>query len=157
LEATTIRLQHITLSHALTRAEKHHLVARNVARLAEPPRLQRKERRTLTIDEVATQLLPALKEHRLYAAFLLCLMTGLRRAEVAGLRWQDIDGQGAVMHIRQTLVRAKDHVAGRTHLVFQEPKTDHSRRTIPLPEVCLAALRHHRAQQAEEKLRLGPG
>ena len=157
LEATTIRLHHVTLSHALTLAEKHHLVARNVAQLVEPPRLTRQERRTLAVEEVTTKLLPALKGHRLHAAFLLLFMTGLRRAEVAGLRWQNIDWQGEVMHIRQALVRVKNHAIGRTQLVFQEPKTAHSRRTIPLPEICLAALRHHRAQQAEERLMLGQG
>src|SRR5438132_7723156 len=111
----------------------------------------------MTVEEVTTKLLPALKGHRLHVAFLLLFMTGLRRAEVAVLRWQDIDGQGEVMHIRQALVLVKHHAIGRSSLVFQEPKTEHSRRTIPLPDICLAALRHHRAQQAEEKLRLGPG
>jgi len=155
LDAVTIRVQHLTLVQALALAEKHNLVAGNVARLAKPPRLTRKERRTLTLDEVTTQLLPALQAHRLSAAFLLLFMTGLRRGEVAGLRWQDIDWKAEVMHIRQALVRVKDYVAGRTQLVVQEPKTDSSRRTIPLPEMCLAALRHHRAAQAEERLRLG--
>ena len=156
-EASTLRHHHVALSQALALAETHALVARNVARLAAPPRLTHKERRTLTVDEVTTRLLPALKTHRLYAAFLVFFTTGLRRGEVAGLRWQDIDGQAAVLHIRQALVRTKNHAIGRTELVAQEPKTASSRRTIPLPDICQAALRHHRAQQAEEKLRLGPG
>ena len=59
------------------------------------------ERRTLTVDEVTTRLLPALKTHRLYAAFLVFFTTGLRCGEVAGLRWQDIDGQAAVLAVRQ--------------------------------------------------------
>ena len=63
--------------------------------------------------------------------------------------------QAGVLHIRQTLGRVKNHETGRTYLVFQEPKTKHSRRTIPLPEACLTALRQHRAHQAEEKLSLG--
>src|SRR5712691_10092345 len=130
-------------------------VRRNVGRLVEPPRQTRKERRTLTIEQVTTQLLPALKGHRLYAAFLTLFMMGLRRGELLGLRWQDIDWKVGVLHIRQTLVRVKNHETGHTQLVFQEPKTEHSRRTIPIPEVCLVALRHHRAQQAEEKLALG--
>src|SRR5215470_17761455 len=78
LEAKTLRHHHTALSNALALAEKHTLVVRNVARLAEPSRLHHKERRTLTIEEVTTQLLPALKGHRLYAAFLLLFMTGLR-------------------------------------------------------------------------------
>ncbi len=112
--------------------------------------------RTLALGQLTTHLLPAIKGHRLYAAFLTLFMMGLRRGELLGIRWQDIDWKGEFMHIRQTLVRVKNHAIGRTHLIFQEPKTAYSRRTIPLPGACLAALRHHRAQQAEEKLALGP-
>ncbi len=157
LAARTIHRHHVTLANALTRAEKNQLVARNVCRLVEPPRQMHTERRTLTVDEVTTQLLPALTGHRLYAAFLMLFMMGLRRGEMLGLRWQDIDLKAGVLHIRQALVRVKHHGTGRTHLVFQEPKTGHSRRTIPLPDVCLTALRHHKVRQAEEKLALGQG
>jgi integrase len=66
-----------------------------------------------------------------------------------------IDWKSEVLHIRQTLACVKNHEAGHTHLIFQEPKTAHSRRTIPLPEGCLAALRQYRAHQAEERLALG--
>jgi integrase len=155
LDAQTVRLHHVILSNALARAEKHQLVARNVCRLVEPPRQTRKEMRTLAIGQVTTQLLPSLKGHRLYAAFLTLFMMGLRRGELLGLRWQDIDWQAEVLHIRQTLGRVKNYETGRTHLVFQEPKTELSRRTLPLPEACVIALRQHRARQAEEKLALG--
>ena len=103
-----------------------------------------------------TQLLPVLKGHRLYAAFLTLFMVGLRRGELLGLRWQDVDWKSEALHIRQTLARMKNHEVGHTHLIFQEPKTEKSRRTIPLPEGCLTALRQHRAHQAAEKLALGP-
>jgi len=156
-EASTLRHHHVALSQVLSLAETHALVARNVATLAAPPRLTRKERHTLTVDEVTTRLLPALKTHRLYAAFLVFFTTGLRHGEVAGLRWQDIDGQAAVLHIRQAMVRTKNHSIGLKELMTQEPKTTYSRRTIPLLDICQAALRHHRAQQAEERLRLGAG
>jgi integrase len=49
----------------------------------------------------------------------------------------------------------RDHKGGGTQLVFSEPKTAASRRTIPLPDECLSALKQHKAQQAEEKLLLG--
>lgn len=157
LDATTISLHRRTLSQALTLAEQHQLVARNVARLATAPRQRRKERQTLTVEEVTTKVLPALQGSRLSAAFLLLFMTGLRRAEVAGLRWQDIDWLKETMHIRQTRVRVPGAERGRTVLVVQEPKTASSRRSIPLPGWCVAALKQHRARQAEEKLALGPG
>src|SRR5262249_18111683 len=115
----------------------------------------RKEMRTLAIGQMTTQLLPTLKGHRLYAAFVMVFMLGLRRDEILGLRWQDVDWPAAVLSIRQTSARVKNHETGHTHLVFQDPKTERSRRALPLPEGCLAALRQHRAHQAEERLALG--
>jgi integrase len=100
LEVQTIHLHHITLSDVLTRAEKNQLVARNVGCLVVPPRQARKERRTLTLGQMTTQLLPTLKGHRLYAAFLTLFMVGLRRGELLGLRWQEVDGKSEVLHIR---------------------------------------------------------
>jgi integrase len=155
LDAQTIHHHHIILTDALARAEKNQLVARNIGRLVDPPRQTRKEMRTLAIGQMTIQLLPALQGHRLYAAFLTLFMIGLRRGELLGLRWQDIDWKAGVLHIRQTLTRVKNHETGRTQLVFQEPKTEHSRRTIPIPQGCETALRQHRAHQAEEKLALG--
>jgi integrase len=95
----------------------------------------------------------------LYAAFLTLFMVGLRRGELLGLRWQDVDLHDGVVHVRQTLVRIYNHDAKgerrKTRLHFQEPKTEKSRRSVPVPEACLATLRRHKARQAEEKLLLG--
>ena len=70
-----------------------------------------------------------------------------------------LDLQAGVVHVRQTLGRVKQHGAregeAKTRLVFQEPKTERSRRTVPLPVACLTALRSHKARQAAEKLSLG--
>jgi integrase len=68
-------------------------------------------------------------------------------------RWVDLDLDAAppVVRVRQSL---KKGPGGR--LVFGEPKTSRSRRTIPLPKVCVAALREHRRRQLEERLRSGP-
>src|SRR5216683_1935961 len=161
LAASTIKLHHKIVSHALAQAEKNQLVLRNVCRLTELPRQPRKEMRTLTIAQVTTQLLSALQGDRLYAAYLTFFMTGLRRGELLGLRWQDVDMNAGIVHVRQILVRIYNRDAkgkGRkTRLDFHEPKTEKSRRAVPIPAACLAALRQHRAHQAEEKLLLGPG
>jgi integrase len=78
---------------------------------------------------------------------------------VLGLRWKDVDVKTGTLQVKQTLVRVTNHHMpkgeGRTQLIFQEPKTSPSRRTIPIPEECLAALKQHKARQAEEKLLLG--
>jgi integrase len=157
--ARTVRLCHILLHGALAQAEKNQLVVRNVSKLTEPPREEHKEMATLTMDQVATSLLPALKDDRLFAAIYLAFGTGLRRGELLGLRWQDIDFQQEVLHVRQALVRVKNHDAHgdarKTRLTFQAPKTARSRRTVPIPMECLTALKRYKAQQAAEKLLLG--
>ena len=160
LSARTVRYCHTLLYGALVQAEKNQLIARNVSTLTELPREARKEMRTLTLDQVTAKLLPAIAQDRLFAAIFLAFGTGLRRGELLALRWKDIDFKAGTLQVRQTLVRVKNHHApageGRTRLLIQEPKTQHSRRTVPIPEECLAALHQHKARQAEEKLRLGP-
>ena len=114
--------------------------------------------RTLTVAQVTTQFLSTLHGNRLYAAFLTLFMVGLRRGELLGLRWQDIDLNAGVLHVRQTVGRIYNRDTNsqrKTQLVFSEPKTEKSRRTIPIPDACLAALKQHKAHQAEEKLLLG--
>ena len=155
----TVRYGHTLLFNALTQAQKMNLVSRNVAVLSEPPRLVRKEMRTLDVQQVSRQLLPRLAHHRLFAAIFLLFGTGLRRGELLGLRWRDLDMAAGTMQVKQTLVRVKNHGAPqggpKTRLLFQAPKTAASCRTVPIPQECLIALKRHRARQAEEKLRLG--
>lgn len=153
----TVRQCHTLLHGALAQAEKTGLLARNVSRLAVPPRAQTQERPTLTVAQMTQTVLPLLPDERLGVAIILACGTGLRRGELLGLRWQDVDMSQALLSVRQALARIHAPHAGRqTRLVMQAPKTATSRRTIPLPAVCVQALRAHRARQAEEKLTLGP-
>jgi integrase len=98
LSARTVRYLHTILHGALTQAEKNQLVARNVVTLVEPPRKERKEMQTLTLAQVASTLLPAIEADRLGAAVFLAFGTGLRRGELLGLRWRDIDVKEGVLH-----------------------------------------------------------
>jgi integrase len=154
--ARTVRYLHTTLHSTLAQAEKNQLVVRNVSKLTEPPSEARKEMRTLSLTQVADTLLPAIKDNRLYAAIFLLFMAGLRRGELLALRWRDIDLKEGVLQVRQTLVSARNHNEGRTQIVFSNPKTPQSRRTIPIPEECLIALKQHKVRQAEDRLMLGP-
>ena len=157
LDASTIRQHFRVLSNALRQAEKIGRVSRNVARLVDPPRVARKERSTLTIAQVRTDLLTAIQGDRLAAAYVTFFLTGLRRGELLGLRWRDIDFETGVLYVRQILERVENPsgTGPKTHLAFLEPKTARSRRTVALPAECVTALRQHRARQAEERLRLG--
>jgi integrase len=80
----------------------------------------------------------------------VALGVGLRKGEALGLRWSDIDMKAGRLHVRQSLQRQ----AGG--LVFVEPKTHRSRRTVPLPLVCQSALRAHKLRQSQERLACGP-
>jgi integrase len=161
LSPRSVQLMHTVLHGALSQAEKNQLVARNVSKLTERPQGVRRDVQTLTADQVATSLLPALKDDRLFAVIYLAFGTGLRRGELLALRWQDVDLKEGVLQVRQTLARVNtyDEKGGmkKTQLIFQEPKTAQSRRYVPIPEACMVALNRHRAQQAEERLLLGPG
>ena len=120
--------------------------------LADGPRVPRREGRSLTGTQ-ARQLLVAIEEDRLGPAFGVQLALGLRRGEVLGLRWCDVelDSASAVVHVRQQLQR----VAG-AGLALTELKTAQSRRDLVLPAPMVAALRRHRVLQSTERLAAGP-
>jgi integrase len=158
LSPRTVRYLPTILHGALKQAFKNQLVTRNVSEATTLPGGRTRKMRPLSLEEVH-QFLTAVKDDRLFAAMFLELGTGVRRGELLGLRWQDLDLEAGVLHVRQTLVRVGNHEAAaggrRTRLIFQEPKTEQSRRTIPIPEEIIEALRRHKARQAQERLLMG--
>lgn len=148
LSPRSVAYIHAILRRALGQAEKWGLVSRNVVALVDPPRVQRPEARSMTPEE-ARAFLNAAKVDRLHALFAVALAIGLRRGEVLGLHWRDIDLDKGTLRVRTSLVRL-----GGT-MVLSEPKSARSRRTIPLPSSSLTALREHRLRQVEERLAAG--
>lgn len=141
--ARMVQFIHAVLRNALGNAVREELVSRNVAKLVQVPTPRYRTYRGLTVEQ-ARQLLEAAREDRLYALYVLALFLGLRRGELLGLRWSDVDLQAKTLEIGQALQR----VGGE--LRFVDPKTEDSERTIPLPDVCVSALRKHRRQQEAE-------
>ena len=150
LSARTVLHAHRVLSEALAHAVKWGLVARNVANAVDPPKPQRKEMSTLDSEGVARFVRAAQKSPYL-ALFTLAIYTGLRRSELVGLRWQDVDLAGGALSVTQTLQRV--HGQG---LLMLQPKTARSRRRVALSPEVVALLRAHRARQAELRLAVGP-
>lgn len=138
------------LGGALTRAVREELVSRNEVRAVELPQYQRKEIRPWTPDE-ATAFLDATGRHRLHAAFVLLVFYGLRRGELLGLRWCDVDFDKHRMRIRQSLQDLK-HGRGPT---IGPLKTKASRRDLPLSPMITAVLLAHRQQTTQERATLG--
>lgn len=140
----TIRKAHGLLRNALGEAERLELVTRNVARLVRPPSPPPRKVRALEFDE-ARQLLALAEGQRLAPLVVLALMTGLRRAELLGLRWSDVDLDRGVLRVEQTLLRVDGH------LIFARPKSETSDRAVPVPRTAIAALCQHRDRQAQER------
>ena len=145
----TLRHHRATLRRALADAQREGLVTRNVAALAEPPKLAEKERPFLTAEQVRT-LLEGTRECRMHAFWTLAATTGMREAELLGLAWRDValerlaDGWSGVLWVRHTLQR----IDGEWRMT--EPKTVKSKRVIPLTQVAVAALLAHVDRQTAE-------
>lgn len=123
-------------------------LGRNVARLVERP-AERKRTTTTWTPEHATRFLAAVRDSREDAAWQLALF-GLRRSEVLGLRWHDVDLSAGTL----TIGWARTAIAGRPH--EGPPKTVQSARTLPLDAQLMAALTALRIQQMEESATAGP-
>ncbi|TDC59797.1 hypothetical protein E1258_16795 [Micromonospora sp. KC207] len=90
LSATTVRHIHGLIRNSLSDADREELVHRNAAKSVRPPAMRQVERRALGVDE-AKRLLDVLRGHRLEALYVYALTVGLRRGELLGLAWSDID------------------------------------------------------------------
>ncbi|TDA65526.1 MAG: site-specific integrase [Clostridia bacterium] len=96
------------------------------------------------------KLLAATEGTPLYVIVYLAVNTGLRRGELLGLKWEDVDMGVGVAYIRRVLQKVGGH-----GYVFREPKTPKSRRSVALAPSVVEVLKKHRARQAEEKLLMG--
>jgi integrase len=148
LSARTVQSVAMTVRKAIGDAARWGLLHRNVAALASPPKPRRADMRTWTAEQLRA-FLAHVEGERLYAAWLLLASTGMRRGEVLGLRWVDVDLDLARVAVRQTLV-----LAGR-QVITSEPKTARGRRSIALDPRTVTALRTWRAAQAAERLQWG--
>ena len=149
LSARMVQSIHAVLRNAVESAVREEIISRNVAKLVQVPAPRYQINRGLSAQQTRATLIVA-AGHRLYALYVLALFLGLRRGELLGLRWQDVDLDKAKLEVVQTLQR----VGGSLRLV--PPKTDDSARTVPLPPVCVDALREHRKRQFAERSEAWP-
>ena len=130
------------LGAALEAAVLEGKLVRNVARLVKPPEHTPRERETWSKEEVRKFLAKASSD-RLCAAWRLSLY-GLRRGEVLGLRWSDIDLRAGALTVSQARVLVEYRIR------IEEPKSRNGKRTLPLDGELVAALTALRKRQLEE-------
>jgi integrase len=150
LSPSTVQKIHHVLHKALSQAVRWDLIPRNPADSVTAPAPTTKEMHPLSAEE-ARRLLEAARGDRLEALYVLAVHTGMRRGELLGLKWDDVDLDSQTVRIRRTLTRTDN---GR-RLALGEPKTRKSRRTVRLTQRAVEALRSHRKRQLEEKLMVG--
>ncbi|MBA2634215.1 MAG: site-specific integrase [Chloroflexi bacterium] len=148
----SIQYRHAILRRALADAERWGLVSRNVARLVTNAKARPDPARVhgLTAEEVR-RLLAVARQDRFYALLLVTATVGLRRGEVLGLRWQDLDLGRGTLRVEQTVQR----VPRRGLVVTKLPKNSASRRTNELATQVVDVLRDHRRIQMRARLRAG--
>jgi integrase len=142
---TTIRLVHAVLSSSLSAALQLELVQQNVASNVALPRRDAKKVRVWQPQEVS-RFLELAESHRLGALFDLVVRTGLRRGEVAGLKWQDIDLEAGRITVRRQRVQVD------TVVVTNEAKTEHGQdRRVTLDKVALQRILGWKVEQDRER------
>ncbi|MBC9730900.1 site-specific integrase [Streptomyces sp. TRM68367] len=149
LSPLTLAYIHSVLKSALEHAVREEEIPRNVARNVRIGTPRPRRFNPLTTDE-ARRFLTAAQGHRHAALFELALRTGLRKGELLGLRWEDLDLNSGTATIRRTLQRTTSR-----GLATLPTKTISSERRIALPASCITSLRAHRERQAGEQDRAG--
>jgi len=146
--ANTLEKVHFIMRSTLTLGVKHREVARNVAEDATPVRRVKQDMKVWTAAQ-AQQFLAVANTHMYGPIWLLALSTGLRRGELLGLRWTDINLTEGYLTVKQGLTRINSTVH------FGPPKTRASRRTVYLEPEAIDALHAHKAEQARRRLLVG--
>jgi len=149
LAPRTVRQVHMVLRRALKQAVLWRILASNPSDAVSAPRTERKEMRTLTEEQVQ-HLLTVTRGMRDYGLWVFLVTTGLRLGEALALRWSDLD----MYEGKATISRAVQRQRG-AGLVFVEPKSARSRRTVPVRPETLEILNAQRQSNDDDRRRAG--
>ena len=147
LSARTVTHMHRVLREALQQAVRWQLLARNPADAVKPPKVERAKMRTYDIEQTAA-LLAKLRGSRMFIPTALAVLCGLRRGEIAALRWGCVDFDAGHISVEQS---AEQTGAG---VRYKPPKSGRAR-TVAMSATVVAELRAHRIEQAQGLLSLG--
>jgi integrase len=150
LSSRTVRYVHSVASMAFKKAIELNKIIRNPCEFVVLPKMRKKEVKVLSPDQTR-RFLDCSHQDMHGLIFELAIMSGMRPEEYLALRWSDVDLTGRIATVRQALIWNRKGGGFR----FDAPKTPQSRRSIPLPEDLISALRSHRTSQLEQRLKLG--
>jgi integrase len=147
LSPQTVTHMHRVLKQALGQAVKWELLNRNPADVVDPPKTNRGQMQTYNLDQTA-QLIEAMRPTRMLIPTLLAVLCGMRRGEIAALRWRSVDLAAG----RLGVVESAEQVGSMVR--YKTPKNGRGR-TLALSANLVEELRQHRLRQAEELLKVG--
>jgi integrase len=127
-------------------AHTWEILRKDIASMIEPPRLDKTEMNVWTIEQVHT-FLKISKHSRFHPIFFLAAYTGMRKGEILGLKWDDINFEEKTISIKRTLYKLADK------FVLQQPKTKSARRIIYMDDDIIKILKKQKAKQNEERLK----
>ena len=148
LSKQTVRTIHRIIHKALAQAVKWQLIIRNVADCVEPPKPKKYEAKFLN-DEQTNLLIEKVKTSDIYIPVIIAIYTGMRRGEVLGLTWQNVNFEKKYIKVVQELSSTKQG------LKILPPKTTKSIRNIAISDTLIKILKNHKTKQMENKLLLG--
>jgi integrase len=151
LSPRTIGHIHRRVVQVLALAERDKIIPSNPARLAKRPKIIKVEVEILDQTQVS-DVLKMLRGRAMWLLALTGLATGLRRGELLGLRWKDVDFDSGTIQVVQSLEQTK-----AKGLRLKAPKTKQGRRQLSVPSSVITELRGHKSKQSEERLALGLG
>ncbi len=148
----TRRQIHAVLRMILNSAVKAKKIARSpISDIETTPKAKRRDEIVVMDEPELGALLNHRRSHWLYMPTLVAASSGLRRGEVLGLRWQDIDMAKSTLQVTQQVKKV------RGAIVIEPPKTKRSRRTVRIPAAVVTELERHRREQLEQRLKIGLG
>ena len=154
MSSNTVRLIHTILSAAFKQAVRWKRLVHNPCQDIDPPTLEKPKERVLT-PEQAQNLLAVAKDSSLECFLVLALTTGMRRGELLGLRWDDIDFEQKTLSVARTVSYLKTETNGIYHYIETSPKTEAGRRIIALTRLGINTLKVHKIKQLEQRLAVG--
>ena len=144
LSARTVRYHFRTLHRAFRDGVRWGKLRTNPLDLVDPPKPVEKEMKILLPEEIR-KFLSVAKEDRLYPLYLTAINLGMRRGELFGLRWQDVDLEAGFIRVQQQLLKPGYKP------IFSPPKSKSGRRLLELPVSLVNELKHWREEQQKEK------
>lgn len=149
LSATTVSQHHRVLREALQHALELEMIVRNPCDAAKPPRKAKHEITFLPAED-ATGIIELFRDSYMFIPVFLAVTIGARRAEILGLKWEDVDFENGTINIRRGL-----YVTADEGLFFKEPKNKTSKRSVAISPEVIKVLKKHKTEQKKDKLSAG--